>query len=227
MINHDIAKILDQMGALLELCGENRFRILAYRNAAETLAHHPSDLKTLCREDQLKIKGVGKGICDIIEEFKATGRVREHEKLLKKFPAGVLDVMNLPGLGPKRAALLYSKLGIESVSALKAAVEKGKLEGLAGFGKKTAENILANIAWSSESGNRLLILSALDQAKEVQEFLEKSPVIKNSALAGSARRWKETVGDLDFLSTSAQPEKAISAFLALPFIHRVLAEGPT
>ncbi len=226
MLNPSLAKILYEMGDLLEMGDDNPFRIRAFRRAAEIIESFPQDLGALSREQQLQIPGIGKGIADLIEELKKKGSVAEHQRLLKKFPEGLLQIMRLQGLGPKRAAILYKERRIDSIDKLSAAAKKGTLRTLHGFGPKMESNILKGISFAA-GATRLLITQAHQQAEEMKAHLKTSPVIKNLELAGSARRWKETVGDLDFVCTSKSPEKAIAHFLRSPGAGRVLAEGTT
>lgn len=227
MINKEMSNILSEMADLSELAKDNPFRIRAFRRAAETIQSYPQDLGALSREEQLAIPGIGKGIADFIAEFKEKGRIVEHQKLKSKFPEGVLKIMHLQGLGAKRAGILFRELRIDSLEKLKQAAENQKIRNLDGFGEKIEENILKNISFAQESSKRMILYEARTLAKEIMERLKKSSAIGQLELAGSARRWKETVGDLDFLCSSTQPEKAIQHFLNSCPVDRVLAEGKT
>lgn len=228
MINLPLAKLLATIADLLELSGDNPFRIRAFRRAAQLVEGHPEDLGALGRDAWLEIPGIGKGIADIIEEFRATGTSVEFEQLRKKFPDGVLQMMTIGGLGPKRAAILYKELRIDSVPKLTAALEKGVVTALPGFGKKLVENIAANLKRAPADGPvRMLVPEARRLARSLEAFLNKSPDIDRLELAGSARRWKETVGDLDFVCISRRPEKAIRKFLSCPGVEKTLGAGDT
>ncbi len=227
MSNAVFSQLLTDIADLLELKAENVFRIRAFRRASEVIKALPHDIVSLDRASQLLIPGIGKGISDMIEEFKKEGHINELEKLKKEFPAGLLELMNLEGLGPKRAAHLFHDLKIDSLQKLKAAAESGKLLQVPGFGEKLQETLLKSIAYQSQTGHRLLLPNARRFADEIKTYLSKSPSIKQVELAGSARRWKETVGDLDFLCASTQPEKAIAHFIQAPTVERVLAQGAT
>lgn len=227
MLNAPLSKLLYDMADLLELSGDNPFRIRAFRRAADTVAFHGEDFGALSRQQRLSIPNIGKGVADIIEEFQAAGSVTEFQKLLKKYPAGVLDVMRVGGVGPKRAATLYRELRVDSVAKLEDAVRRGVLKGLPGFGEKLESNIAKSLALAQAGGQRLLVTRARAVAMEMMAYLAKSPAIARLELAGSVRRWKETVGDLDFLCTSREAEKAMVHFRAFPGIQKVLAAGGT
>ena len=227
MLNAPLSKLLSDMADLLELSGDNPFRIRAFRRAAETISLHPDDIAGLTREARLAIPSIGKGVADIIEEFHQAGQVKEFQKLIKRFPVGVLDVMRVSGVGPKRAATLYKELSVDSVAKLQTAVTRGSLKALAGFGEKLEANIAQSLTTIETTGRRPLIRDARRIADQLAVYLSSSPAIRQLALAGSARRWKETVGDLDFLCTSTEPDKAIRHFSAFPGVDKVLASGGT
>ncbi len=227
MLNAPLSKLLSDMADLLELSGDNPFRIRAFRRAAETISTHSEDVSSLTREARLSIPGIGKGIADLVEEFQKSGQVKEFQKLAKKFPVGVLDVMRVGGVGPKRAATLFRELHVDSLAKLQTAVSRGSLKALDGFGEKLESNIATSLTLAQSGVQRLLIGQARRVAAEVAAHLKKSPAIKQLELAGSARRWKETVGDLDFLCTSTQPEKAIKHFCVFPGVQKILAAGGT
>lgn len=227
MINASVSKVLYEMANLLELDEGNPFRIRAFQRAAQTLESYSSDLATLNREQLMTIPGVGQGIADMILEYVQKGAMFEHERLKKKFPPGVLQMMTLPGLGPKRAGLLFKQLKIESIDKLKQAASKGTLRKIRGFGEKTELNIIKNIAFYETASQRTLVTEALKMASELEEYLRQAGSIEKIELAGSARRWKETVGDLDFLCVSRAPEKAIDHFRKFLQVDRTLAAGST
>jgi len=227
MLNAPLSKLLSDMADLLELSGDNPFRIRAFRRAAETISTHPEDIAALPRVARLAIPNIGKGVADLIEEFQAAGQVKEFQKLAKKFPVGVLDVMRVGGVGPRRAVTLFRELRVDSLAKLQSAVTRGTLKNLEGFGAKLEANIAKSLTLVQNGAQRLLIGQARKIADDVAAYLKKSPAIKQLELAGSARRWRETVGDLDFLCTSTQPEKAIKHFVSFPGIQKVLAAGGT
>ncbi len=227
MLNPVLATILYEMGDLLDLAGDNPFRIRAFRRAAQTVETYPEDFGNLSREQMLAIPGIGKGICDIVDEVKGRGKSAEHLKLKQKFPEGVLQIMRLGGVGPRRAAQLFRELKIDSLPKLEASAKRGLLQKLAGFGDKLEQKILKNIAYAESTGKRLIVTQARALAEGLRAHLLKSPHIQQLELAGSARRWKETVGDLDFLCTSDRPKDAIAHFLKSASIKQNLGAGDT
>ncbi len=227
MINGALAALLEEMADLFELKNDNPFRIRAFRRAAEVVVSHPTDLGTLTRDERLAIPGIGKGIADLIEEYQAKGKVADHQKLRAAFPDGVLQMLTVQGLGPRRAAMLYKEMKIDSLAKLEAAAQSGRLQVLKGFGEKLEKSILASLAFSETANQRMILYHARKEAGALFDLVKKSPVIKNLEIAGSLRRWKETVGDFDFLCTSSHPEKAIDAFLEAARFTRVLASGGT
>ncbi len=163
----------------------------------------------------------------MFEEFKFKGEVSEHKKLRAVFPEGLFQVMKVQGLGTKRTAILFKTLKIDSLEKLANAAHSGDIAKLRGFGDKVQENILANLEFVEKSSQRNLLVKALSYAGDVRRYLSPHPSIQNLETAGSLRRWKETIGDIDFLCTSQNPEKAISHFLTFPDVEKVLAHGPT
>ncbi|MCB4755767.1 MAG: DNA polymerase/3'-5' exonuclease PolX [Elusimicrobia bacterium] len=227
MHNIALAQILTEIADMQELKKDNIFRIRAFRRASDIIRAQTDDVTTLSRDRLMSLPGIGQGIADIVEEFRDKGRVTEHETLKKKFPQGLLDIMSLSNMGPKRASLLFEKLKVDSIDKLKKVAEAGELLKVPGFGEKLQESLLKSIEYKSETQNRPLISEALAFARELTAYLKKSPDIQELELAGSARRWKETVGDLDFLCTSKNPEKAIHHFSQYPGLKRILAQGST
>lgn len=227
MQNASIAKFLNDMADLLELSGDNPFRIRAFRRAADTVAFNSEEMSALTREQRMELPNVGKGVADVIDELEKTGTAVEFRKLTKKFPATILEVMHCGGLGPKRAATLYRELGVDSIAKLEAAVKKGVLRSLAGFGEKLEANIAKNLTLVRGGPQRLLVTRARAIAADMATYLSQARAIRQLQLAGSARRWKETVGDLDFLCTSPRPTEAIRHFCGFPGIEKILAQGET
>jgi len=227
MENKKIAKLLYNMAGLLELAQENRFKIRAYISAAQTMENITKEVIDLPEEHLIKIQGIGKGIASKIVQYKKYGKIFEYETLKKKFPEGLLKVMTIQGMGPKRARFLFDNLKIDNPDKLKVAARKGKLRDLPGFGIKLEQKILKGTGISDELSKRILFWEAkiimeglLEKVLSIQEIIEFSP-------AGSFRRGKETVGDLDILCTAKKAEAVTNKFSKLPGIEHILGCGKT
>jgi DNA polymerase (family X) len=227
MKNQQIAKIFNEMAELLELKGENVFRIRAYSRAAQNIDNLSKDVSTLSEEELTTIPGIGKDLAAKIREFLTTGKVARHEELKQDFPRGVLDLLRIPGLGPKKAKQFYDKLRITSVEELEAAIQSGKLEDLPGIQAKTVYNILKGIELIKRGTERRPLGRVLPLAEDIVRRVRENAPVDRIAVAGSIRRMKETVKDIDILTTSKKPEAVMDAFVKLPHVSRVLAQGPT
>jgi DNA polymerase (family 10) len=227
MINPSVAALLFEMADLLELSKDNPFRVRAFRRASEIIEAFPQDIGTFSRQQLLTIPGIGQGIADMIAEFKANGAVAEHQELKLKFPDGVLKIMHVNGVGPRRAAQLYRDRRIDSLEKLQQAASKGELRGLAGFGEKLEAAILKSVTLAEEGSQRWIVTAARAVAERLLNQVKKSPGVKQAEIAGSTRRWRETVGDINIIASSTSPEKTIAAFLKDSGSARVLASGPT
>jgi DNA polymerase (family X) len=227
MKNQQIANIFNEIADLLELKGENVFRIRAYRRAAQNMDGLSKDVTALSREELEAIPGIGKDLAAKIHEFLETGKVSKHEALKKEIPEGVLELLRIPGLGPKKTKLLYDTLHVKGVDDLEAAIKQGKLAGLPGIQKKTEENILRGIELIKRGSERKPLGRVLPLAEDIVRRMKDNAPVDRIELAGSIRRWKETVKDIDILTTSKQPEKVMDAFVGLPHVGRVLMQGPT
>ena len=227
MKNQQIAKIFSEISELLELKGENVFRIRAYRRAAQNMDNLSKDVSTLSQEELESIPGIGKDLAGKIHEFLETGKIAKHEELKREIPGGVLQLLQVPGLGPKKAKMLFERLKVKSVDELEAAIRKGKLEGLPGIQKKTEENILKGIELIKRGAERWPLGRALPLAEDIVRRIKDIAPVDNIEVAGSIRRRKDTVKDIDILTTSKQPEAVMDAFVKLPHVTRVLMHGPT
>jgi len=225
--NQQIAKIFSEISELLELKGENVFRIRAYRRAAQNMDNLSKDVSTLSQEELESIPGIGKDLAGKIHEFLETGKIAKHEELKREIPGGVLQLLQVPGLGPKKAKMLFERLKVKSVDGLEAAIRKGKLAGLPGIQKKTEENILKGIELIKRGAERLPLGRALPLAEDIVRRIKDTAPVDNIEVAGSIRRRKDTVKDIDILTTSKQPEAVMDAFVKLPHVTRVLMHGPT
>ncbi len=229
MKNTEIAKVFQDMADLLELKGENPFKVRAYQRAARAIEHLPKEIEIMLEEgeDLQTIPGVGEAIAKKTVELVTTGKLRIYEELKAEFPEGITTLLEIPGIGPKTAKRLSSELGIKSVDELEQAIKDGRVAKLFRLGDKTADNILQQIQALRRKDQRIPIGEALPVVEEVLNALRPLPGVKNLTTAGSLRRFKETVGDIDLMGTADNPEEVINAFVALPQIREVLAKGPT
>lgn len=228
MKNLEMARIFNEIADMLELQDENLFRIRAYRRAALNLESLGEDLEEVVRRDELrKIPGIGADLALKIKTFLETGRVDFYEKIKKKTPAVLLEMVTIPGMGPKTAKLLYSKLKIRSIPDLEKKARAHKISGLPGIKDKTEENIIKGIEFIKKKKGRMLLSTAAYAANEVLERLKRLKEVKKISPAGSLRRQKETVRDIDILVISTKPAKVMKTFTALPQVKEVLAHGPT
>ena len=231
MQNSDIARLLDEVADLLEISEANPFKVRAYRNAARTVRDHPEPLAELVRAggfDLTELPGIGEGIAAEIEALAATGAMPQRQALVKKLPPGLLDLLRIPGLGPKRVKLLHDKLKVKTVAELAKAIDAGKVATLAGggFGPKMVEKIRAGLGQAQRTERRMIIHEAEAHARALVEYLRGGGV-REIEVAGSFRRRRETIGDLDILVTSTAPEQVMARFTHYPDVTRVVSQGPT
>lgn len=213
---------------MLEIKDDNPFKVRAYRKAAQNLEALSEDVEELAKKGRLtEIPGIGKDLANKIMEFFATGKIADHERLRKEIPLSLLELLSIPGVGPKKAKLLYEKLGIKSVKELEDAARKGMLAGLPGIGVKTEEKILKGILLWRKSRERRSLGRVLPLAQEIIGKLSESPSVRKISAAGSLRRMKDTVKDLDILVVSTDPMDVMEKFVSLPFVAEVLGMGPT
>ena len=227
--NEQIAELFENMGTLLEMKGDTVFKIRAYQRAARTIEQLSTPLAQAVEngEDLTKIPGVGKAISEKIAEYISTGQVSAYEKLVEELPAGVLDLKEIPGVGPRMAMAISQQLGISTVEGVAEAAADGRLAELPRMGKRAAEGILRHINAFKEMGNRTPIGEALPVAEQVMTALrEQCPDIGQLFPVGSLRRWEETIGDIDLIGTSPNPEAVGDALAALPMVKDVLVHGP-
>lgn len=225
----EIASILDDIAAMLELKGENPFRVRAYQNGARALLDSTEDLVVLTNENRLtSIKGIGKGLSENITSLVKTGKLPFYEDLKKELPPGLLALTKLQGVGPKKALLLHEKLGIQSVEELKKAAEEGKIAKLKGFGQATQDNILKSIGFHASHASEYLVDVAEESANRVIAHLKELPQLKRISICGSLRRRKETVHDVDILASTDKPTAPVMEhFVKCPGVTRILGQGET
>jgi len=229
MKNREVARVFQDIADLLELKGENVFKIRAYQKAARAIEHHPRKLKIMIDEgeDLQSIPGMGEAIAKKATELIRTGELGYYENLKAEFPEGVTNLPAIPGIGPKTASKLSSELGINSTDELERAINEGRVAQLFRLGEKTVANILHQIAALRRKDQRIPIGKALPVVEEILGALRSVPSVKNLTPAGSLRRFRETLGDIDLMGTTDNPKEVIDAFVDLPHVGKVLAQGPT
>jgi DNA polymerase IV (family X) len=230
MKNKELAKILLEISELLSLKNESVFRIKAYERASQAIESLPEPIEEMAQKGGLdKIHGIGESIAEKIQEYLSRGTVTYLEELRSHFPKGLIDIMEVPGVGPKKAQFLFNELHISSLAGLEEAAKNGKIRVLRGFGKKTEDNILKGIALKQRSKGRILLLEAMLISREVVSALKADKDIRQVSPAGSLRRYKETIGDIDILATTEKEKESsvIERFTRLPLVKRVLAAGGT
>jgi DNA polymerase (family X) len=223
-----IARILDEMGTLLEVRGENPFRCRAYHNAAQALKGLPSDLSEMIADGSLaKIPGIGETILSKITQLSTTGHLPAFEKLKESTPSGLVALLRVPGLGPKKIKTLHDELNVASLADLRAAGAAGTIASLKGFGAKTEAKILEGIDFLESVGDRILQSTARRLIAPIIEAVRSHPGVIRSEICGSLRRRGETIGDLDILFSSTDPAPVLDHFVKLADVAKVLAHGPT
>jgi DNA polymerase (family 10) len=227
MRNREVARALFEIADSLEIKGI-RFKPRAYRRAAQTIKTLPEDIVSIYERKELEqIPGIGSGIASKIRELLETGKLEYLEKLRKELPRSLTELMRVEGIGPRTALALHTKLKINSVEDLESAARKGKISSLKGFGEKTEAEILQAIERFRGAHSRFLLGFMLPVAKDVERQLKDHKSVLKISLAGSFRRRKETIGDLDILVTSQEPTKVMDFFTSLPNVKQVLAKGST
>ncbi len=223
-----IVSLLEEVGTLLELNGENPFKVRAYQSGARALESLEEDLDRLIEEDRLgDVKGIGKALTEKIITLRETGNLPFYDKLRASTPDGLMEMLEIPGFGPKKIRKVHEALGIETMDALQAACESGAIAELPGFGKKSAENILKGIANRIAYGKRHLWWDVREVALPLLEGLRSLPQVERAEVAGSFRRSRETVGDLDFIVGSGSPGPIMDWFVRQPNVAEVTAHGET
>ncbi len=230
MQNPDIARLFDEVADLLEIQDANPFRVRAYRNAARTIRDYPEPIAELVHsggKDLTEIPGIGEDLAEKITDIVKTGELPLRKQLAAKLPAGLLDLLRIPGLGPKRVKLLHKKLKVTSAADLAAALDKGRIQKLKGFGPKMEEKIRTGLGAAQVSERRLLLHEAEAQANAIVAHLEAGGGITAIEVAGSYRRRKETIGDLDVLVTCTDSTKIMDRFVKYGEVAEVLSQGET
>ncbi|MDO8886119.1 DNA polymerase/3'-5' exonuclease PolX [Candidatus Oleimmundimicrobium sp.] len=228
MDNQDVAHILDEIGEMLEIKGESSFKVRAYNRAAYAIRGLSEDINNIYHEGKLQtIPGIGKGIAERIAELLETGKLTYYEELCEHVPPGLLQLISIQSVGPKKAKLFYDKLGITTIEELLEAINKHKLRDLAGMGPKAEENIRLGILELQRLRERILLSEAYPLAENIVQQLKEHNFILEISTAGSLRRMKETIGDIDILAASNESSKAMDVFCNLPKVTHILAKGET
>ena len=228
MKNQMVAEVLYKIADLLDVKGDIFFKTRAYRIAAQTIEVLDEDIKDIVKQDRLKeIQGIGDALAKKIKELVETGNLEYYEKLKKEIPEGVLKMLEIPSLGPKKVAALYKELGIKNIDMLSKACYSGKVRELEGFGEITEKNILRGIKMKEKTSGRVLISTALENGEKYLSYLKSHKKIKRISIAGSLRRRKETIGDLDILASSDEPNEVMDFFVKYEDVSRVLLKGST
>jgi DNA polymerase (family 10) len=228
MNNQDIANIFFHIAEILEIQGENPFKIRAYIRAAQTVESYTRELSEVENTEKLKeLPGIGEKIALKIKEIIETGKLEMYEKLKKSEFAPLIALLEVPGMGPKHVRLVYDKLGVKTIEQLEKAARKGKLRDLPGLGEKTEQNILKGIEQDRRHKERFPLGVILPKAESIVSELKKVKEVKDISLAGSLRRMKETIADVDILVASTKPKPVSDAFTKLPEVENVLSKGAT
>ncbi len=226
--NEEVSALLENIAKLLALQGDNPFRVRAYTEAARAISATAEDIEDLYRAGRLEeIPGVGESIARKIGEYLATGRLGYYEQLRRQVRVPAVDLLEVPSIGPARARLIAERLGVTTVEELAEAAREHRLQALPGFGPKLEERIAREAARVAQRSRRLLLGVALPAAEAVAQQLAAAPAVQQVHPAGSIRRGRETIGDIDLLVASDQPAAAIDAFTTLPLVKEVLARGTT
>lgn len=228
MNTNDVLALLENIADLMDIKGEGFFKTRAYRMAAETLREIDEPITKIVEESRLEdLPGIGKAIAEKITTFVTTGSLPYYDELTKEIPPSLLELLKIQGLGPKKVAAIYKERGITTIDELKKAAQQQKLRDLDGFGAVTENNILRGIALQSKTSGRSLLHHALQQGTQYVDYLKKQSGIEQISIAGSLRRRKETIGDIDILVSSTKPEEIMDAFVEYNEVKDVLMKGKT
>lgn len=228
MQNAEIAKFLGEIADMLELTGENFFRVRAYRNAARAVLDYPAEFSKLSVKEMAEVPGLGKDLAGKIDTLLKTGDLPLHRELCEKVPPGMIALMNLPALGPKRVKQLHDELKVTSLADLKKAIDSGALGTIRGFGPKMEESLKQALARRPETTpKRWLYSEAAIEVDALMKYMRKCPAIEKIEVAGSFRRKRDTVGDLDVLAISSDPAEVMKRFVAYPRVAKTIGSGET
>ncbi len=230
MRNAEIARLFEELADLMEIQGANAFRLRAYRNASRTIEGLSESIAELVEQGPAaltELQGIGKELAQKIVAIVETGQLPQLEKLRDEVPPGVVKMLRIPGIGPKKVSALFHELGVDTLEQLREACEKGDVADLKGFGKKTAQTILEGLDQIEQAGQRVYLADALPVVEEIVSSLKELKSVTQVSVAGSFRRRKETIGDLDVLATSTNSAEAMDALGEHELVEKVLARGDT
>ncbi|WAC08259.1 MAG: DNA polymerase/3'-5' exonuclease PolX [Thermodesulfobacteriota bacterium] len=228
MKNQEVANFFKRIADMLEIKGENPFRIRAYQKAAQNIENLAEDIVLIAERNELDtLPGIGKDLSQKITEIITTGTLQKYEELKKEIPEGLMEIITIPGLGPRTAKALFDELRVENIDQLEKLAQAHRLQGLPGIKAKTEENILKGIALYRQKLARMMLSTMLALSREITGELKKLKEVKKMCVAGSVRRYRETIKDIDILIISPQPEKVMDFFAHLPFVETVQAKGRT
>lgn len=227
MQNQEIAKTFDEIADMLELTGANFFRVRAYRNAARTVRDHPVQFSEMAPENMAEVPGIGKDLAGKIRQLIESGEIPLYRELRAKVPEGVVELTSLSGLGPKRVRQLTEELRIKNLEDLRNAIDSGALESLRGFGAKTAKRLKETLEKRGGEARRWSYAEAAGEVDELTAYMKKSRAVETLEAAGSFRRKRDTVGDIDMLAISSKPEQVMERLLAYARVDRNLGAGET
>jgi DNA polymerase (family 10) len=228
--NKELARIFEKIADILEFLGDNPYRIGSYRRAADLISELPEDIEELYRSGKLsRLPGIGSSTMMKIEEFLRTGTVKKYEDLRKRVPEDLLELMDVPGIGPRTLRVAYDKLGVRTKEDFIRVLKDGSLAKLPGFGPKKVKNILKGIELWKSAQERIPLIEAYSMAQDILEYMRREESIREISVAGSMRRFKETIGDIDVLVTADRKNwrRIHSHFVKYPEIDKVLASGET
>ncbi|MCR4432059.1 MAG: DNA polymerase/3'-5' exonuclease PolX [Tepidanaerobacteraceae bacterium] len=228
MKNFEVAFIFSDIANILEIKGENFFKVRAYRRAAHAISNLPEDLQDIVEENRIEeVEGIGKALSEKIREILSTGTCKLYEDLKKEFPRDIVAMLRIPGLGAKKIKIIYDALHISSIDELEQAAVSHRLRTLPGMGVKTELAILKGIRMLRGEAGKTLLPTALALAEDIVSMLTTMPEVEEIDIAGSLRRRKELIGDIDILASSNKPDDVIEGFLRLPGVNEILAKGST
>lgn len=228
MDKSQVSSMLETIGHILEIKGENPFKVRAYQNAARALEGVTADLHELVQQKKLgEIPGIGKALEEKIAQLLTTGKMDYFEELRREVPQGVLDMLSIPSFGPKKARAVWQDLGIDSIEGLRKACQENRLAALKGFGEKSQKKILEGIEFLQRHAGQYLLSDVLPIARSLLSYLQGCPNVHRVSIAGSLRRWKETIKDIDLLASSSESTKVMEYFLKAPGIAGVIGQGET